>query len=129
MCIRDRHCTSCHRFQQDGKEIGPNLTLIGKKFDKEGLLDAIINPSASLAFGYEPWIIQTKDKNTYYGFVVGDGPNVLLKDVAGKTTALKASQITSRQQLKNSLMPEPSSLGLKEKDLSDLAGYLLTLPK
>lgn len=127
--IFQTHCTSCHRFQQDGKEIGPDLTLIGKKFDKEGLLDAIINPSASLAFGYEPWIIQTKDKNTYYGFVVGDGANVLLRDVAGKTSAIKASQIASRQQLKNSLMPEPSSLGLKEKDLSDLAGYLLGLPK
>jgi putative membrane-bound dehydrogenase-like protein len=121
------HCTSCHRFEKDGKEIGPDLSLIHKKFDKSGLLDAIINPSASMAFGYEPWIIQTKDKNTFYGFVVGDGATVILKDVAGQTHSLKASSIASRQQLKNSLMPEPSSLGLTEKDLSDLAGYLLKL--
>nr|MCU0341620.1 c-type cytochrome [Spirosomataceae bacterium] len=67
------NCATCHRFGEDGKEIGPDLSLIGKKFDKNGLLDAIINPSASMAFGYEPWIIQTKDKQTYYGFVVGDG--------------------------------------------------------
>ncbi|WP_428661298.1 PVC-type heme-binding CxxCH protein [Runella sp.] len=126
--IFQTNCTSCHRFEKDGKDIGPDLTSIGKKFDKNGLLDAIINPSASLAFGYEPWIIQTKDKNTYYGFLVGDGATVMLKDAAGKTTSIKASTIASRQQLKNSLMPEPSSLGLKEKDLSDLAGYLLKLP-
>lgn len=126
--IFQTNCTSCHRFEKDGKDIGPDLSLIGKKFDKPGLLDAIINPSASLAFGYEPWIIQTKDKNTYYGFLVGDGATVTLKDAAGQTTSLKASNIASRQQLKNSLMPEPSSLGLKEKDLSDLAAYLLKLP-
>jgi putative heme-binding domain-containing protein len=126
--IFQTNCTSCHRFGKDGKDIGPDLSLIGKKFDKPGLLDAIINPSASMAFGYEPWIIQTKDKNTYYGFLVGDGATVTLKDAAGQTTSLKASNIASRQQLKNSLMPEPSSLGLKEKDLSDLAAYLLKLP-
>lgn len=122
------NCASCHRFETDGKDIGPDLSMINKKFDKNGLLDAIINPSAGLAFGYEPWIIQTKDKNTYYGFLVGDGATVVLKDAAGQTMSLKSTNIISRKQLKNSLMPEASSLGLKEKDLSDLSGYLLKLP-
>ena len=126
--IFQTNCTSCHRFEKEGKDIGPDLSLIAKKFDKNGLLDAIINPSAGMAFGYEPWIIQTKDKNTYYGFVVGDGATVVIKDAAGQTTGIKASNILSRTQLKNSLMPDPSSLGLKEKDLSDLVGYLLKLP-
>ncbi len=126
--IFQTNCAICHRFGKDGKDIGPDLSLIGKKFDKPGLLDAIINPSASMAFGYEPWIIQTKDQNTYYGFIVGDGATVVLKDAGGQTTAIKATNIASRKQLTNSLMPEPSSLGLKEKDLADLAGYLLKLP-
>ncbi|MFN4146763.1 MAG: PVC-type heme-binding CxxCH protein [Runella sp.] len=126
--IFSNQCATCHRFEQEGKDIGPDLTLISQKFDKNGLLDAIINPSASMAFGYEPWIIQTKDKQSYYGFIVGDGPTVVLKDATGQTMALKASQIISRKQLKNSLMPEPSAMGLTEKDLSDLAGYLLKLP-
>ncbi|TAG16994.1 MAG: dehydrogenase [Cytophagia bacterium] len=121
------NCAICHRYGGNGQEIGPDLSGINKKFDKMGLLDAIINPSASMVFGYEPWIIQTKDKNSYYGFVVSDGATVVLKDATGQTTALKASNITSRKQLKNSLMPEPSAMGLKEKDLSDLAGYLLQL--
>lgn len=126
--IFQTNCTTCHRFDSNGNDIGPDLSNIGKKFDKPGLLDAIINPSASMAFGYEPWIIQTKDKNTYYGFVVGDGATVVLKDAAGQTTSIKATNITSRKQLTNSLMPEPSSMGLKEKDLSDLTAYLMKLP-
>jgi putative membrane-bound dehydrogenase-like protein len=123
-----KNCATCHKFDKEGAEIGPELTQIGKKFDKAGLLDAIVNPSASMAFGYEPLIITTKDKNTYYGFLVGDGETLTLKDVAGQLTSIKKANIASRKQLKNSLMPEPSSMGLKEKDLSDLAGYLLKLP-
>ncbi|MBA4849126.1 PVC-type heme-binding CxxCH protein [Emticicia sp. BO119] len=123
-----KNCATCHKFDKEGAEIGPELTLIGKKFDKAGLLDAIVNPSASMAFGYEPLIVTTKDKNTYYGFLVGDGATLTLKDVSGQLTAIKKANIASRKQLKNSLMPEPSSMGLKEKDLSDLAGYLLKLP-
>ncbi|MEZ4902072.1 MAG: c-type cytochrome [Spirosomataceae bacterium] len=126
--IFDTNCATCHRFEAKGNDIGPDLSLIGKKFDKPALLDAIINPSASMAFGYEPWIIQTKDKNTYYGFIVGDGLTVVLKDAAGQTISLKATNIISRKQLTNSLMPEPSSMGLKEKDLSDLTAYLLKIP-
>lgn len=123
-----KNCATCHKFDKEGAEIGPELTLISKKFDKAGLIDAIVNPSASMAFGYEPWIISTKDKNTYYGFLVGDGETLTLKDVAGQLTSIKKANIASRKQLTNSLMPEPSSMGLKEKDLSDLAGYLLKLP-
>lgn len=123
-----KNCATCHKFDKEGAEIGPELTQIGKKFDKAGLLDAIVNPSVSMAFGYEPLIITTKDKNTYYGFLVGDGETLTLKDVAGQLTSIKKANIASRKQLKNSLMPEPSSMGLKEKDLSDLAGYLLKLP-
>jgi putative membrane-bound dehydrogenase-like protein len=123
-----KNCVTCHKFDKEGAEIGPELTQIGKKFDKAGLLDAIVNPSASMAFGYEPLIVTTKDKNTYYGFLVGDGETLTLKDVTGQLTSIKKANIASRKQLKNSLMPEPSSMGLKEKDLSDLAGYLLKFP-
>ena len=90
------------------------------------MLDAIINPSASLAFGYEPWMISTKS-GSYYGFLMADSKQIILKDLTGKRINIKASDVRSRVQQKNSLMPEPTSMGLKEKDLSDLTGYLLSL--
>jgi putative heme-binding domain-containing protein len=77
------YCTTCHRHGAEGNEVGPDLTRIGQKFDKPGLLDAIINPSAGLAFGYEPWLITTKKGTSYYGFLVSDAQAVVIKDVAG----------------------------------------------
>ncbi len=52
-------CGACHRVGATGNDIGPELTTIGKKFDKVALLDAIINPSAGIVFGYEAWLVNT----------------------------------------------------------------------
>ncbi|MHA4737394.1 PVC-type heme-binding CxxCH protein [Dyadobacter sp. MSC1_007] len=118
-------CAACHKHGTTGAEIGPDLTLIHKKFDKSGLLDAIVNPSASMVFGYESYTIVTKKGDTYFGFLMSDGANVVLKDAGGQQHTIKADQIKSREKMPSSLMPEPTALGLNEQDLADLTGYLL----
>ena len=120
------YCTNCHKHGATGAEIGPDLSNIHSKFDRATLLDAIINPSASLVFGYEPWIINTKQGESLYGFVVSDGATVVVKQADGHQRAIKKEQIVSRKRLTSSLMPDPTALGLQDADLSDLAGYLLS---
>jgi putative heme-binding domain-containing protein len=120
-------CTSCHRVGKDGADIGPELTVIGKKFEKRGLLDAIVNPSAGMAFGYESWLITKKDGTTAAGFLQADGETLVLKDIAGQQYNIKASEVATRKQFSTSIMPEPTALGLNEKDLANLSEYLLTL--
>jgi putative heme-binding domain-containing protein len=119
-------CGSCHKHGGKGGEIGPDLTQIHKKLDKTSLLDAIINPSAGLAFGYEPWIIQTKKGSSFYGFLMADGPTVVIKDAAGVQHTFKSGDIVSRKQLSTSLMPDPVTMGLGEQELADIAQYLLS---
>jgi putative heme-binding domain-containing protein len=118
-------CAACHKHGKTGAEIGPDLTTIHKKFDKAALLDAIVNPSASMVFGYESYTIVTKKGDSYFGFLMSDGANVVLKDAAGQQHTIKADQIKTREKMPSSLMPEPTALGLNEQDLADLTGYLL----
>ncbi|WP_229311140.1 PVC-type heme-binding CxxCH protein [Larkinella soli] len=119
-------CATCHRHGQDGKDIGPELTRIHQKFDRNTLLDAILNPSAGLAFGYEPWLITTKTGQTYYGFLLSDGQQaVVVKDAAGQKQTIPTNRIASRKQYTTSLMPDPVSLGLSEQQLADLVAYLM----
>jgi putative membrane-bound dehydrogenase-like protein len=122
-------CSSCHRHGKSGGEVGPDLTQIHNKFDKAGLLDAIINPSAGMAFGYEPWLIKAKSGTTYYGFLIGDGATLVIRDVAGNKHVLKAADVESRRQLTTSLMPDPVALGLSEQDLADITGYIMAAAK
>lgn len=120
-------CAACHKAGNVGNDLGPDLTTIGKKYDRVSLLDAIINPSASIVFGYEPWLINTKDGQSVYGFLIGDGQTVVIKDAARQQHVIKASNIISRKKMDQSMMPDPTSLGLDEKKLADVAEYLLTL--
>lgn len=120
------YCATCHHHGKTGADIGPDLTMIHQKFDKMTLLDAIVNPSASIVFGYEAYTITTKEEETYYGFLLSDGATVVIKDAAGQRHAIKADQIKSREKMANSLMPEPNSMGLDEQALADLVGFLMS---
>lgn len=74
---------------------------------------------------YEPWLIETKDGETYSGFVISDGATATLKEPSGNTRAIPAKQIASRQQQRLSLMPDNISLGLTPEELVDLVEYLM----
>lgn len=122
------NCATCHRVNNKGMDVGPDLTFIRKKFDRVGLLDAIVNPNGGIVFGYEPWMITTKDGDSYYGFLVADGEKtIVIKDIAGNKHVVAAGDVSSRKKQENSLMPEPSSLGLTGQNLADLSEYLMTL--
>lgn len=118
-------CVSCHKMGKEGSTIGPDLTTIGKKFDNNALLDAIINPSAAIVFGYEPWLVNTKDGQSIYGFLTSENKQaIVIRDIAGQKHTIEIKKITSRKKQDKSLMPDPVSNGLTEKDLADIVGFL-----
>ena len=122
-----QNCSSCHRIGVNGKDIGPDLTLISKKYDKSSLLNAIINPNASIVFGYEPWVIETKERETFYGFLLADSKAIIIKDVAGVNHTIRKENIMKREKQSKTLMPSASSMGLSNIDLANLIGYLTAL--
>jgi putative heme-binding domain-containing protein len=120
-------CSSCHKIAAAGSDIGPDLTFIGKKLDQSSLINAIKYPNASIVFGYEPWIIDTKAGESFYGFLVADGKNVIIKDLSGKKHVIPAESVTKRKKQESSIMPNALALGLTEEDLVHLTKYLLEL--
>ena len=122
------NCSSCHRVNKAGRDIGPELTSIKTKFDRHTLLDAIINPDAGIVFGYEAWTITLADGQSFFGFLVADGPEtVTIKDLTGKNHVVETARISSRKKQERSLMPSPTSLGLSQQNLADLSEYLMTI--
>lgn len=120
-------CASCHKSPDGGNDIGPDLSLIGNKFDKEAMLYAIIDPNASIVFGYEPVKIKIKTGQVFFGFVLSEGETTVIKDALGNKIVIAPDDILRKAQLKSGLMPDPSILGMSEQDLSDLSAYLVTL--
>ena len=120
-------CITCHKNGTTGNDIGPDLSSIGEKFDKTALLDAIINPNASIVFGYEPIMLKTKSGQALYGFLLSEGETTVLKDMTGKQMVIAADDIESKEKIKMGIMPNAFALGLTEQDLANLSAYLLTL--
>ena len=120
-------CMACHRVGDRGGQVGPDLSGIGGRYDRRVLIDAMLNPSAAIAFGFETTLITKRDGEALSGFLVGDGETVILKDAAGKQHAIDADQITSRRKLNRSLMPSVANLGLEAQQIADLAEYLISL--
>lgn len=120
-------CASCHRMGSlQGADIGPDLTNIRNKLDRQALLDAVVNPDADILFGYEPMLLTMRDGSTVYGFLQSEGEFVTVKDATGRVLTFSAGDIAGREKART-LMPDPGTLGLEEQQLADIAAFLMKL--
>lgn len=120
-------CSTCHRHGSAaaGADVGPDLTDIDRKFDRNGLLDAIVNPGAAIAFGFAAEVFVTKQNDPQIGFLQAEGATISFRDGYGRVRTIPAADLTARLPLKSSLMPDPSSLALTAQDVADIAAFLL----
>lgn len=118
-------CSTCHRAGSVGAEVGPELTDIHKKFDLAGLVEAIVNPSAAVAFGFAAELFVTRRHEPHIGVLQADGPTVSIRDGYGRVFAFAREDLATRVPLKSSLMPDPLALALTEQDVADIAAFLM----
>ena len=87
-----------------------------------------MNPNAAIVFGYEPWLVNTKDGESVFGFLVADNKQTLvIKDITGKKHVIEQLKVSSKKKQEAGLMPDPVALGLSEKGLADIAAFLLSV--
>ncbi len=124
--VFNTYCATCHKVGNAGNTIGPELTGIKSKFDKPSLLDAIVNPSAAIVFGYEPWLINMKGGESLYGFILSENANVVvLKDVAGVKHNVAVNTVIKKEKQQGSLMPDPATNKITDQQLADVTAWLL----
>lgn len=118
-------CAMCHRVGGAGGDVGPELTGIRDKFDRSGLIEAIVHPNAAVALGFSAELIVTRRNEPHVGFIQTDGPTVSIRDGYGRIVTLAREAVATRAPLKASLMPDPLALALTEQDVADIAAYLM----
>ena len=123
-------CASCHQVNNEGTNFGPDLSEIGVKYAKDGLYENILHPDAGIAFGYDGYLVKTKDGNQLLGYVTSETKEDLsIKVVGGIVSKINKSDIISKKPYKNSLMPAGLLNGMPQQDAVDLIEYLTTLKK
>jgi putative membrane-bound dehydrogenase-like protein len=122
-------CFMCHRIGSNGVEFGPDLTAFASQQTREVLAQAIAEPSAEIAHGYEGFIFKTADEKVIHGMLVADGDPVLVMSVGGMVQKIPKAQILSRVPKRPvSLMYEPAQLGLDAQKIADIIEWLKSLP-
>ncbi len=121
-------CADCHIVNGEGKEVGPNLSEIGKKLSKEALYESILYPSAGISHNYETHILETTKGDTVQGILISKTPNeVTLKDKDAILRTFKVADIESLVKSPISLMPADLHKAITTQDLADVVEYMLTL--
>lgn len=122
-------CAACHRFDQEGGSVGPELTSVAGRFSARDLLESIVDPNKAISDQYAAITIQTKAGKTVTGRVAnlfGDSFNIVENMLdPGNMTNVKRGDIEAMELAKVSMMPEGLLNTLTEEEIQDLMGYLL----
>lgn len=121
-------CNKCHRVKGQGTDIGPDLSLIGRKYERKALLETIMNPSAGIAPEYVPYVVETDAGKVFAGFLhEQNNERVVLKIIDGSLINVNRSNIVELAKQSISLMPELVLKNVTAQDAADLLAYLSSL--
>ena len=121
-------CVSCHSYRDQGGSVGPALDGIVSRLGDDGLLQALSNPSASIASGYEAKVVEQQDGSVIRGRFRNDSElavQIQSADGSRWVTYFK-ERVKSVSDAEESLMPEIYS-GLGASDQENLLAFLKSL--
>jgi quinoprotein glucose dehydrogenase len=125
----ETQCLRCHKNEIGDSVVGPELTHIGAKKDREYLLESIILPNKHIAEGFETVILTLKDGTIVAGRLAGQDANALkieTLDATGKpqTATVPLADVKQRDGAP-SPMPPMGEL-MSRGELRDVVEYLAT---
>jgi uncharacterized repeat protein (TIGR03806 family) len=121
-------CKTCHKLTDVGEAVGPDLSKIGAKYDRAGLLDQILEPSKTIDPQFVAYLLETTDGRVVTGLVVEkNAQQVVLKDAQAKTIRIPGAEVEQLVPQSRSLMPELLLRDLTAQQVADLLEYLSTL--
>lgn len=118
-------CIACHTTEKGQPLKGPFMGQVGAVLTPEQIAESILKPSASISQGFATVQVQTKDKKTHLGFITAQSADgIVVRDITGKATRIKASNIKKRTEMEMSMMPPGLANALSIEEFAALVAYL-----
>jgi putative membrane-bound dehydrogenase-like protein len=120
-----KNCTTCHRLENDGYEVGPDLMSALRNKSREQLLDDLLDPSREVDPRYVNYLVTTRKGLTLSGLIAAETASslTLRRGEKAEDTVLRR-QIEDIQATGKSLMPDGLEAQLSKQDVADLVAYL-----
>jgi putative membrane-bound dehydrogenase-like protein len=123
-----KHCATCHRVENVGFEVGPDLRAAVRDKTPEQLLISILDPSREVDRRYTVYLIETKAGRQMSGIVaVESATSVLLRRAERAEDTVLRAQIETMTDTGKSLMPDGLEKDLNKQDIADVIAYLMNL--
>lgn len=124
------NCFACHRYDNLGGAVGPDLSGVAGRFSSRDLLESIVDPSKVISDQYAAVTVVTEDGKAVTGRIVnlnGDtmkiNTNMLDPDAQETIDRRKVEEMFAA---KTSMMPNGLLNTLQEEEILDLMAYLLS---
>ena len=120
-------CLRCHKVNGVGGEVGPDLTGIGKKYQRDYLLESIVDPNKQIAKGYESIAITLTSGLIKIGILKSeDAKEVRIMTPEGQLLSIPKADIEERAS-GPSAMPGDLIQKLSRTEVRDLVEFLAGL--
>ena len=119
-------CATCHRLENVGTEVGPDLLSALRTKTREGLLIDLFDPSREVDPRYINYVVTNKAGRLFTGIIASEtASSITLRRAEKAEDTILRSQIDEIQATAKSLMPENLETQLNKQDTADLIAYLL----
>ncbi len=120
-------CLRCHQVNGEGGEVGPVLTGIAAKQNREHFLESIVNPNAKITPGFDSVVVVLKSGQAVAGILKSETPEILtLNSPEDGIVKVKKGDIVKREKGLSGMPAELANV-LSKRDLRDLIEFLSTL--
>jgi quinoprotein glucose dehydrogenase len=123
----DVACLRCHAIKGKGGNVGPDLSGVATRQNREYILESILFPNRKIAAGFENVLVTTKSGSSYAGLVKReDDKQLVLNSPEDGIVTIKKEEIVKRD---SGLSPMPEGMGkiLNRFELRDLVEFLGSL--
>jgi putative heme-binding domain-containing protein len=123
--VFQKTCATCHRLENVGTEVGPDLLSALRNKSREALLTDILDPSREVDPRYLNYTVTTAEGRVLTGMIAAETPSsVTLRRAAKEEDVVLRSRIAEIQATTKSVMPEELEKQLSKQDLADVIAYL-----
>ena len=120
-------CASCHKLEDVGQAIGPNLAAM-KNRGSESLLYNTLIPNQEVDSRFQTRLVVTGDGQTYSGIIQQEtATSVTLLGADGVANTILRIDIEEMVNTGKSLMPSGFENQLSKAKMKDLMAYLMSL--
>jgi putative membrane-bound dehydrogenase-like protein len=124
--VFERTCAACHRADDVGREIGPNLAAM-KSRGAEAVLLNVIDPNREVNPQFVEYVVQTKAGRTTSGMLASEtAGGITLKRAGGETETVSRTDVKRMRSSGLSLMPEGLEQGIDRQGMADLIAYVMS---